>query len=374
MSEEQRTRWRLVLGAASEAELGVGLSSEDARLEGALEWLYDRDLDGVGSDSGPKQAGEGPSALTTPDWINEVHELFPQETIERLEKDAVETYGIAEVVTDPRVLERVEPNPALLGAVLKTKHLMNEQVLSAARRLVQKVVQQLMEELSQEVKSRFAGIVHRQRSRFAPKGGPVDLARTLRHNLKNYDPDRRTILPERIYFHERRERRLDTWQIILLVDQSGSMVDSVIHAAVTAAILHGLPGVKSHLVAFDTSVVDLTNEVADPVKTLMSVQLGGGTYIAKAVKYAASLVRSPRRTAVIIISDFYEGDAPGQLEREVAALCDEGALVLGLAALDRNAQPNYDRDMAARLVKRGAEVGAMTPGELAGWLAEKMRR
>jgi len=373
--DEPLLRWRLVLGEAAEASVKRPMPSAMSRADAALEWLYGRSP--KGGQAGPRTGGSEQSQLTVPEWINEIHALFPQATIERLERDAVEVYGIAEVVTDLEVLERVEPNEALLHAVLQTRHLMNEAVLAAARRLVAEVVRRLMEELSAPVRARFHGLVARQRSHQFPKGGPLDLARTLRANLRHVDPaakDNRLRMVDRTWFHERRHRRLDRWQIILLVDQSGSMVESVVHAAVTAAILHGLPGVDSHLIAFDTEVVDLTGSVADPVETLMGVQLGGGTFIARAVEYAAQCVRVPRRSIVVLISDFYEGDQPGRLESAVGGLVAQGTQVLGLAALDRHAAPAYDRELAARLVQVGAEVGAMTPGELALWLAEKIQR
>ena len=165
-----------------------------------------------------------------------------------------------------------------------------------------------------------------------------------------------------------------TGHLILLIDQSGSMVDSVIHSAVMAACLWNLPGMQTRLVAFDTSVVDLTQDVADPVELLMKVQLGGGTDIARAIAYAQSCVANPARTMIVLVSDFYEGGDAGELVRRVQALVQSGCRVLGLAALDAQAQPNYDRETAARLVKVGAQVGAMTPGELANWIAEKVRQ
>ena len=365
-------RWRLSLGEAAESSTG-GLTATAQRTDAALQWLYGRDPGG-GRAGGPRGAGAGGSALSVPDWINEVHELFPKETIERLERDAVETYGIVEIVTDPKVLERVKPSEALLQAVLQTKHLMNAELLASARALVRRVVAQLMDELATEVRSRFHGLLARNRSRRCPKGGAIDLRRTLLRNLAHYDPQRRKLYPQQTFFFERRRRKLDRWQVILLVDQSGSMLDSTIHAAITAAILHGLPGIQSHLLVFDTEVVDLTQDVTDPVETLMKVQLGGGTFIAKAVRYAAELIQHPHRAIVVVISDFYEGDSPGLLEEHVRSLHTQGTLVLGLAALNRAGNPEYDRQLAERLVEAGAEVGAMTPGQLAGWLAEKIRR
>ena len=370
---EQRLRWRLVLGEPSEAAMSGALVGDAVRTDAALEWLYGREGPD-GEPTGPRQGGRATSPLSVPEWINEIHELFPQETVERLERDAVETYGIVEIVTDPRVLERVEPNEALMHAVLQTKHLMNEKVLASARQLVKKVIERLMQELATEVRSRLSGVIARDRSHRYPKGGALDLRRTILGNLNRYDPETSKIYPERLWFFERRHRRLDTWQVILLVDQSGSMLDSVVHSSITAAILHGLPGIKSHLIVFDTQVVDLTNEVSDPVETLMRVQLGGGTDIGKAVEYGASVIREPRRSIVVIISDFYEGGLEHRLEAAVNGLVAAGTKVLGLAALNRVGNPEYDRTMAQRLVNVGAEVGAMTPGQLAGWLAEKIRR
>jgi uncharacterized protein with von Willebrand factor type A (vWA) domain len=160
--------------------------------------------------------------------------------------------------------------------------------------------------------------------------------------------------------------------VLLLVDQSGSMLGSVIHAAVTAACLWGLPGVKTHLIAFDTEVIDLTENVTDPVAVLMGVQLGGGTHIGHAVGYAAERIEVPRRAIVVVISDFFEGMAEHVLVNHVRALVAQGTQVLGLAALDERADPVYDHALAARLVEAGAHVGAMTPGQLAAWLAEKL--
>jgi Mg-chelatase subunit ChlD len=199
-----------------------------------------------------------------------------------------------------------------------------------------------------------------------------DFKATLRANLRRWDPASRRVVLEKALFFSRVKRHSERWQVILLVDQSGSMLGNVIHSAVTAACLWSLPGIDTHLVAFDTNVVDLTQDVSDPVELLMKVQLGGGTDIAKAVGYGASLVHAPRRAIVVLVSDFYEGGNVGRLYQEVASLVGQGTIVLGLAALDPEANPAYDRDCARRLVALGAHVGAMTPGELAGFIAEKV--
>ncbi|HEU0102139.1 MAG TPA: VWA domain-containing protein [Mycobacteriales bacterium] len=365
-------RWRLVLGSAAEGALGSGaLGGSAARQDAALDWLYGRDPE-LGR-RGERAAGSGPSPLTAVDWLDEIHELFPRAVVERLERDAVERYDIHEIVTDPAVLQRVEPNPGLLRAVLRTKHLMNPDVLVLARRLVAEVVRRLQEQLATQVRQSFSGARSRQRSRLA-RAAAFDAARTVRANLRHYQGEQRRLVVQTPCFLARQRREVDEWQVILVVDQSGSMVGSVIHSAVTAACLWGLPGVRAHLVVFDTEVVDLTSDVDDPVEVLMRTQLGGGTDIAKAMAYAADLVRTPRRTVVALVTDFFEGGDRGWLERTVRELVDQGSTVLGLAALDEDSAPAYDRELAQRLADLGMHVGAMTPGELVEFVAETVGR
>jgi Mg-chelatase subunit ChlD len=375
VKDEGLARWRLVLGASTDAALGARacLTSDDLAADAAMAWLYDRDPSLAERDIRGREGGLGPSSLSVPDWLGEVHRLFPKETIERLERDAVERYQIHEVVTSAEVLARIQPNEALLRAVLLTKHLMNPDVLALARDLVAKVVRKLIEKLAREVRQSFSGARVRRRS-LVKLAKNFDVRGTVRKNLAHYDSETRKLCIERPLFFSRTRRHCDKWQIVLLVDESGSMLGSVIHAAVTAACLWGLPGVKTHLCIFDTEVVDLTDRVTDPVEVLMRVQLGGGTDIAKAVGYAAQLVEAPRRAIVVLITDFFEGGSQTQLVARVKALCDQGSFVLGLAALDEHANPSYDRDLARRLVDVGAHVGAMTPGQLVDWIAQKVKR
>jgi Mg-chelatase subunit ChlD len=367
-------RWRLILGASADAILNAtrGLSASELACDAALSWLYDREPGLKEREIRDRRGDLGPSELTVPDWLNEIHRLFPKETIERLERDAVERYEIHEVVTNPEVLARAEPNETLLKAVLRTKHLMNEGVLAMARELVAKVVRQLIEKLAREIRTSFSGARNRRRS-LMKSARNFDAKGTVRANLATFDREERRLLIKRPLFFSRTRRHCERWQIVLLVDESGSMLGSVIHAAVTAACLWGLPSVRTHLCIFDTEVVDLTESVTDPVEVLMRVQLGGGTDIGKAVAYGAGLIEAPRRAIVVLITDFFEGANHEVLVRNVKSLCDQGTTVLGLAALDERANPDYDRDLARRLVAVGAHVGAMTPGELASFIAEKVR-
>lgn len=235
-----------------------------------------------------------------------------------------------------------------------------------------RVIEQLMEKLSRPLQQPFLGAINRRRS-------PLKIAKnfdaetTVRRNLKYFDPESQRLFIRTPYFHSRVRRHVDRWQIIVLVDESGSMADSVIHSAVTAAVFFGIKCIRTHLVLFDTDVVDVTEHCGDPVETVMKVQLGGGTDIGRALHYASGLVDNPRRTIVILISDFYEGAPAERLLSTAKRLIESGVTLLGLAALDDRAEPNYDRAMAERFVAMGAHVGAMTPGELAEWVAQKVR-
>jgi Mg-chelatase subunit ChlD len=367
-------RWRLILGEPG-AECGR-LDGDGARQDAALSWLYGRDPElltrGV-RPGGVRAGSDGGTALTTVDWINDVHRLFPKETVERLERDALERYHIEDLVTDVAVLNRVVPNEALLRAVLRTKHLMKPDVLAAARRIVADVVGRLVAALSTEVQRAFTGSQARQRTTRG-RVRDLDIHQTIRRNLRHYDLQRQQLLIERPWFLARQQRHLDRWQLILLVDQSASMVESVIHSAVTASCLWGLPGISTALVAFDTQVVDLTHDVTDPVELLMKVQLGGGTDIAAAVRYGIGLIRNPRRVVFVVISDLFEGGDATDLVAQLRDVVENGGTALALTALDRDAEPNYNRDVGQRLADVGVHVGAMTPDRLVEFVAGCLNR
>jgi Mg-chelatase subunit ChlD len=382
--QNRKIRWRLVLGDGAEDVLG-GLAGEWCDRDIALGFLYDREYgagrnvrrgggkNGQGKEGGTRQGSLDPSQLSVPDWINAVHELFPRKTIERLEKDALERYHLEEMVTNPDLLSRAQPSQTLLKAVLRTKHLMNQEVLAMARQLVRKAIEQLLEKLARQIQSPFTGTINRQRRSQLKIAKNFDAKTTIRRNLKHYDPNTGKLYIQTPYFYSRIRRQVDRWQLIILVDESGSMVDSVIHSAVTASIFFGIPALRTHLCLFDTAVVDVTQDCTDPVETLMKVQLGGGTDIGQALSYAATLVDNPRRAIVILITDFYEGAPVERLLSLTKQLVDSGVTLLGLAALDEQANPNYDRAIAQRMVNLGAHVAAMTPGELAEWVAQKVR-
>lgn len=372
----RKARWRLILGKGAEDALGDDvLTPQQQEQEQAVGFLYDReygederDVRTITEPSGGLQE----SQLNVPDWINKIHELFPKQTIERLERDALERYQLEEMVMNPQMLERVQPSETLLKAILRTKHLMNEEVLLLARRLVQQVIEQMMEKLAREVQTAFGGSrnrLHRSPLRVAQN---FDAWTTVKRNLHHYDPQTQKLYIQTPYFYSRVRRHADKWQIIILVDQSGSMLNSAIHASLSASIFWGIPALRTHLVVFDTAVVDLTAVCSDPVETLLKIQLGGGTDIGQALTYAETLIDNPRQTILILITDFFEGAPLATLFGMTRQLVESGVTLLGLAALDNNANPHYSKSIAQSMVDLGAEVGAMTPGELAAWVSEKV--
>lgn len=363
-------RWRLVLGRFAEERLAGALGAGDgyARMDRMLDHLYGREYEGRGVRAGGG-AGQGPSVLAIPEWIREVRELFPQETCDVITRHALDRYGMTELVTDADTLRRLEPSYDLLKAVLTYRGLMKGEVLEVARRIVREVVEDLRRRLEREVRPALWGRVDRRRRTRLKSAKNLDAPRTIRANLRNWDPRRRRLVVQDLFFLSRVQRHLP-WHVIMAVDCSGSMIESVIHSAVMASIFRGLPSVSVKLVAFDTSVVDLSDAVSDPAEVLMSVQLGGGTDIGGALGYCASLVTHPTRTILVLVTDFCEGGPLTPMLAAIRRLRSEGVRVLGLAALDANATPAYDRAAAEACVEAGAEVAALTPRRLAEWVAK----
>jgi hypothetical protein len=374
------TRWRLILGRFAEPKLGGcgGAGSQRSRMDRVLDYLYGREYGGRGvrgrgqgpggsADSQNRFGGQGESDLTVPDWIREVRELFPNDTAEVIQRHALDRYGMTELVTDAEVLQKLEPSYELLKAVLTFKGMMQGEVLEIARRIVRQVVEDLRRKLAKEIRQALWGRLNKQRRSRLKVLRNLDWRRTIRANLKNYDPKRKQLVLGSLHFFSRVDHHMP-WHIIMAVDCSGSMLDSVIYSAVMAGIFKGLPALRVSLTAFDTRVIDLSDQIDDPTELLMSVHLGGGTDIGGAVSYCESLVRTPTRTIVVLVTDFFEGTDPRVLLVSIKRLCESGVRVLGLAALDAEAQPSYDRNLAERCVAAGAHVAALTPQRLAQWL------
>ncbi len=372
MADEQEilNRWRLVLGKYASEQ--ISFSSGDVNymdMETALDYLYSREYGEEQEIRRERMGGSDGSQLTVPHWLHRIKKLFPRRTVEVLERHALEKYGMTELLTDPEVLRRLEPNKELLKTVLELKHMMKGEVLSLAREIVRKVAEEIARKLEQEVRISFFGQINRSASSPVKSARNLDMRKTIRMNLKNYDTENRQLILKNVYFNSRM-KKYNTWRVIICVDESGSMLDSVIHSAIMAGIFAKLPMLDTKLVIFDTNVVDLSGYVEDPVETLMSIQLGGGTNIAGALSYCESLIDFPFRTMMVLVTDLYEGGGYQRLYSTAKGILESGAKLIVLTALDMDANPNYDRNAASQLADMGAFVGAMTPEELAGWIGK----
>lgn len=364
-------RWRMVLGRYADDALGAPqLDGSERRMDRALDYLYARELARRGlRQQKPRFGSLDPSQLSALDWIGEVRELFPKSVMEMLQAHAVDRLGLTELLNDPKTLDTLEPNRDLLKALVAFKGRASPAVQDKIREVVRKVVDDLIRRLKPAVDRAFSGRRNRFRRSQTKRMQDFDWRATIRDNLKHYDPERARIVAEHLRFTGRARRKLP-WTIIMCVDQSGSMLGSVIYAAVMTAILAALPSVDVKLVVFDTAVVDLSSEASDPVSVLMSVQLGGGTDIGRAVAYCEQQITQPSRTLFVLLSDFCEGGSVAPLIAAVRRMAAARVTMIGLAALDEAATPDYDRATAQRLVDAGMKVAALTPDRFAEWVAE----
>ena len=362
-------RWRLILGKNADQQIGLS-DGQLVRMDEALDFLYGREAGADVKGERDPQGGHGASQLTVARWLSEVRCLFPRETAEILQRHALDRYQLTELLANREVLEKMEPNQALLETILSLKHLMKGPVLDAARCVVKRVVDQLTEQMKSDVQRSALGKLDRSSRSSVRSLRNLDIQRTIRENLPHYDRDARRLMLEKVYFNGR-IKRCHPWRVILAVDESGSMMPSIIHSAVMAGIFAKLPVLDTRLVIFDTSVVDLSGYVDDPVEALMSIQLGGGTDIAGALR--ESLITSPHRTMVVLVSDLCEGNTRENLYGICRDIVESGAKLIALTALDETATPAYDRSTAEHLADIGAYVGAMTPAKLADFMAAVMR-
>ena len=376
MKQDQDTaaRWRLVLGRYSDRALNqVQLDAEQLRLERTLDYLYNREYEGRGQVAGQSRHGSlDNSQLTAVNWLNNARKLFPQSTFERVQTQAIERYQLDSLLKDVNTLKHLEPTPQLAKALLSLRGRMNTETRDAVREIIRRVVEQIVARLKADFVNSIHGRKHRFRRSLVANSQNFDWRRTIQANLKHYNADLQKLVIQQPFFNARVQRHLP-WTVILCVDQSASMLSSVMYSAVCASILASLPAVKVHLVLFDTNVVDVSHLASNPVEVLLTAQLGGGTDIAKAVNYCERLVTQPNRTIFTLISDFEEGGSVAHLLGGISRLSSQQVKLLGLAALDEQAQPVYDMQMAQKLTERGMSVAALTPEHFAEWMAEVMQ-
>ncbi|MFB6629379.1 VWA domain-containing protein [Streptomyces sp. NPDC056362] len=354
--DERLRRWRLVLGGGDADGTGRTLAGTDAAMDGALTALYDR----TGRDGGGRSAGLGASAPSVARWLGDIRTYFPSSVVQVMQRDAIDRLGLATLLLEPEMLEAVEPDVHLVGTLLSLGRAMPETTRETARAVVRKVVDDLEKRLAARTRATLTGALDRSARISRPRHRDIDWDRTIRANLKHYLPERRTVVPERLVGHGRASRGLRK-EVVLCVDQSGSMAASVVHAAVFGAVLASMRSLATRLVVFDTSVVDLTEQLDDPVDVLFGTRLGGGTDINRALAHCQSRITRPADTVVVLVSDLYEGGIRDEMLKRVAAMKASGVQFVALLALSDEGAPAYDRDNAAALAALGAPAFACTP-------------
>lgn len=372
-------RWRLILGNFAEDNLEI--DGEYSEIDETLNFLYDREysenngyhlnnLDNLYDlNDSKKRFGKEKSVLTVPKWISKVKKLFPKETVEIMQKQALEKYKLTEILTDENILKEIEPNIELLKNILVFKDTMNKSVQKLAYDIVKKIVEDIKKKMEVEIKKAFYGKKLPNSATANKIFKNLDIKKTIRHNLKNYNYKDKKIFVDKLYFNQN-IKKYNPWNIIILIDESGSMLNSVIYSSIMASIFANLPYLSVKLIIFDVSVVDLSEYIKEPINILFKVQLGGGTDIPLALEYAKKIITAPDKTIVLLISDLFDSNDYKFMYKSANDIIESGCKLFVLTALDYNLNIGYDKEAARHFSKIGAKVGALTPDKLSKWISE----
>ncbi len=354
--DEIQRRWRLILGGGKADAIGCPLSARDLKMDEALAALYGGDGD---AGERKRSGGLGASAPHVARWLGDIREYFPASVVRVMQRDAMERLNLKQLLMEPEMLETVQPDVHLVADLMTLAGVMPAKAKNTARMVVRKVVDELTRKLESPTRQAIKGSLNRSIRNLRPRHSEIDWHRTIRANLKHYQPAYRTIIPEqRIGFGRKRSSLRD---IILCVDQSGSMGTSVVYSSIFGAVMASLPAVSTRIVVFDTSVVDMSDKLQDPVELLFGVQLGGGTDINRALAYCQSCITRPPETILVLISDLIEGGVRDNMLRRAAEIVGAGAQFVALLALNDEGAPCYDHENAAALAQLGVPAFACTP-------------
>ncbi|EGK03204.1 VWA domain-containing protein [Dysgonomonas gadei] len=356
------TRWRLILGSDTRALANVGLNEQQSVMDAALAAIYDGNTSQSGAAG--KKGGLGPSAPNLAKWLTDVRTFFPQDVVSVIQSDAIERKGLTKLLFEPETLKNVKPDISMVSTLMALKGQIPEKSKDTARQLVKEVVDEIMKRMEQNLRRAVTGALNKKAHSPISNFASTDWKRTINRNLKNYDTKTKRLIPEKFYFFERSQKQKN-WTVILDIDQSGSMADSIIYSSVMGSIFASMPALDTHVVAFDTQVTDLTELCRnDPVDMLFGVQLGGGTDINKSVAYCQDLITNPRKTMFILISDLYEGGVRAGLLRRLSQMHEDGVKVITLLALSDSGRPDYDANLGKEISKLGIACFACSPDKL----------
>jgi Mg-chelatase subunit ChlD len=361
--EERLRRWRLVLGGGQADGTAVALAGSDAARDAVLDALYDSD----------RWAGLGASSPRVARWLGDIRTYFPSSVVQIMQRDAMDRLGLRQLLLEPELLATVQPDVSMVSTLIGLGRAIPERSRETARAVVRQVVADLEKRLASPTRQAVSGALDRAVRRRRPRPGDIDWNRTIAANLSRYQPEHRTVIPERIVGHSRRSQQV-LREVVLCIDQSGSMASSIVYSSVFGAVLASMRALRTRLVVFDTAVVDLTEDLDDPVDVLFGVQLGGGTDIAGALGYCESVISQPRDTILVLISDLYEGGVREELLRRCALMADSGTQIIALLALSDDGAPSFDHDNAEALAALGIPAFACTPDAFPELMAAAIQR
>ncbi len=370
MNEEQLRKWRLILGGHQHDGTGINLSGQDLAMDNTLSALYDSN-GGGGTGSG-KEGGLGPSSPNVNRWLGDIRSFFPSSVVQVMQRDALERLNLTQMLFEKEMLENVEADVHLVATLMTLSRVIPDKTKDTARKVVRKVVDELMRKLSQPMQQAISGSLNRSVRNRRPRHNEINWHSTILKNLKHYQPEYKTIIPEiKIGYGRRRSSLKD---VVLCLDQSGSMGTSVVYSGIFGAVMASIPAIKTRMIVFDTAVADLTEELDDPVELLFGVQLGGGTDINSALTYCKQIITRPLDTVLVLITDLYEGGNQNEMRKRAVELTAAGVQVIVLLALNDDGAPSYDHNNAQFLAGLGIPVFACTPDKFPDLMAHALSK
>ncbi|SFZ70757.1 VWA domain-containing protein [Chitinimonas taiwanensis] len=361
---DRMQRWRLVLGGAAQQSCATELGSELSRVDAALAALY--------GDESERRAGLGASSPKIARWLGDIRSFFPTPVVQVMQQDALERLNLQQMLLEPELLETVEADVHLVANIVSLARVMPAKTRDTARRVVRKVVEELERRLREPMRAAVSGSLNRAERKLRPRLAEIDWHRTLRANLGNYLPERRTVVAEKLIGYTRKRSALR--DVVLCVDQSGSMAASVVYAGIFSAVMASLRALRTRMVVFDTEVVDLSEQTEDPVELLFGIQLGGGTDINRALGYCQQIIDRPEKTILVLITDLYEGGNRAEMLSRAAALKAAGVNVICLLALADDGAPGFDHQNAAHFATLGIPAFACTPDRFPELMAAAIQK
>jgi len=355
-------KWRLILGGHQHEGTQVDLDEADLKVDRTLEALYDSNRSG----------GLGASSPNVSRWLGDIRTFFPASVVQVMQQDALKRLNLTQMLFEKEMLENIEPDVHLVAMLMTLSRVIPDKTKDTARQVVRKVVDELIKKLAEPTRQAIGGSLNRSIRNNRPRHSEINWGATILKNLKHYQPEYQTIIPEsRVGYGRKRSSLKD---VILCLDQSGSMGSSVVYSGIFGSVMASIPAIKTKMVVFDTAVADLTEELTDPVELLFGVQLGGGTDINAALTYCQQIVTKPADTVLVLITDLYEGGNVNEMRRRAVELVAAGVQLVVLLALNDDGAPSYDHHNAQFLADLGVPVFACTPDKFPDLMAAALTK